>query len=164
MSTTILCQGCRLQKPTNPCLKGQQQYCGERQCQRARKNAWQRAKLAAVPDYRKRQRAALAQWRRERPLHRYQKEYRQNHPEYVRKNREQQRLRNRQHQLRNAPGAGKEKIVKMDAFSQHLVPSGLYLLAPCSLEAPARIVKMDAFLIALQVFQSDNALAGTAPA
>jgi hypothetical protein len=52
----------------------------------------------------------------------------------------------------------------MDAFPQHPVSSGLYLLAPCSLEGPAKIVKMDAFLIALQVFQSDNALAGTAPA
>jgi cobalamin-dependent methionine synthase I len=158
MPTTILCLGCQLHKPANPRLKGPQHYCGERECQRARKNAWQKAQLAANLKYREQQCAALAKWQRKRPWHRYQKEYREAHPEYVEKNRVQQRERNRKHRQHDAS----TKIVKMDAFPQAPVASGFYLLTPCSLEAAAKIVKMDAFVVALQVFHGDNVSAGAA--
>lgn len=152
MPTTFRCQGCGLDKPGNPRLKGRQQYCGERECQRARKRVWQSVKRAD-PNYRHKQNASLAKWRRERPLHRYQKEYRETHPDYVQHNREQQRLRNRTRRERDAS----RKIVKMDAFSQAAVAPGLYLLTPCSLEVSTKIVKRDAFVVALQVFHGANA-------
>ncbi len=163
MLLTIRCQNCRLEKPANPRLKGEQKFCSDEACQRERKRLWQRENLSAHPCYRAHQRTALKLWRRKRPLHRYQKEYRDHHPEYVQKNREQQRLRNYQRRLQNTSVAG-EKIVKMDAFSYHPVKSGTYLLTPCSLEASAKIVKMDALLVALQVFQGDNAFPGAAAA
>lgn len=159
MPTTIFCLGCRQHKPANPCLKEPQQYCGERECQRARKNAWQKAKRAASSEYRVRQNAGLARWREERPLHRYQKEYRAAHPQYVEKNREQQRTRNRKRRARDASS----RIVKMDAFSQATVAPGLYLLTPCSLDASTKIVKMDTFVVALQVFHGDNVCVNASP-
>jgi hypothetical protein len=40
----------------------EQRYCGEAVCQRARKQAWRRAKYASDPDYRLNQKQSTAAW------------------------------------------------------------------------------------------------------
>lgn len=159
MPTTFRCLGCQRDKDVNPCLKDPQLYCGEAECQRKRKRAWQQEKRQSDVEYRRRQHACLVKWRSaDRRLSRYQQQYRETHPDYVKKNREQQRLRKR---ARDAARAS-TPIVKMDASPQASVTSGLYLLTPCSLDASTKIVKMDALVVALQVFHGDNASARVA--
>ena len=41
---------------------GDQQHCGETECQKARKNAWRREKYAQDPDYRANQRDSTNAW------------------------------------------------------------------------------------------------------
>ncbi|MCP4895676.1 MAG: hypothetical protein GY906_01775 [bacterium] len=41
---------------------GSQRYCGECECQKARKNAWRREKYAQDPDYRANQRDSTNAW------------------------------------------------------------------------------------------------------
>lgn len=53
------CKHCR---KTQRRRRRDQQYCGHQACQRARNNAWRRAKNASDPDYRANQRASSAAW------------------------------------------------------------------------------------------------------
>jgi hypothetical protein len=94
MQIKLLCKNGGHEVDANPRLKGNQLYCGDPECQRARKRAWQKNKMATDRKYRRKQIAGLVRWRKEHALHRYQKQYRLDHPEYVEKNREKQRLRN----------------------------------------------------------------------
>lgn len=47
---TFRCVCCRRIRPVNPRVKDQE-YCGIKSCQQARKNKWQREKLQTDPDY-----------------------------------------------------------------------------------------------------------------
>ena len=51
----IRCAHCRCLFVPNHRIKNQR-YCNKKECQRARKNAWQRQKLANDPDYKANQR------------------------------------------------------------------------------------------------------------
>ena len=146
MATEFICQHCGEQKPANIRLKGSQQYCDSRECQRARKAAWQKSKMATDPEYRDHQTKALSDWQKERPLHQYQKEYRDCHPEYVQRNRELQKNRNHKRSSRLAC----QKIVKMDSF-QNPQPekSTSYIMCPYKLDASGKIVKMDSLVVQL---------------
>jgi hypothetical protein len=155
MQTTIKCKNGGHEVPANFRLKGNQQYCGDPECQRARKRAWQKAKMTTDMKYRAKQIVCLKRWRKEHLLHRYQKQYRANHPEYVEKNREKQRLRNdkRRQRVQLTPV---EKIVKMDAFQNQPIKSGFYWLAPYAMDTSQKIVKMDALLVELKKFHDDS--------
>jgi hypothetical protein len=155
MQTTIKCKNGGHEVPANFRLKGNQQYCGDPECQRARERAWQKAKMITDMNYRAKQIACLVRWRKEHLLHRYQKQYRDEHPEYVEKNREKQRLRNdkRRQRVQLTP---LEKIVKMDAFQNQSIKSGVYWLAPYAMDTSQKIVKMDALLVELKKFQDDS--------
>ena len=158
MPTTFICDSCHLEKPANPCLKEGQIYCSAPECQRERKRIWQKAAMAADDAiYRTKQIAFLKHWRKEHPLHRYQKQYRDNHPDYVQSNREKQRARNRR-RCQKAESTNVKKIVKMDALPNCLIKSGIYLMQPCEMDASKVIVKMDAFVVELKPFQGDNLL------
>ena len=87
------CKHCHLCLPTNPHVKNQQ-YCGRTECQRARKNAWQRNKMATDPDYVDNQRRARQSWQK-------------NNPDYWRTY--------RQKRQKPPPAASAPKPVKMDA-------------------------------------------------
>lgn len=139
MPKTFICTHCKIAKPANPKLKGNQQYCGAAKCQRARKTAWQREKMNNDREYRESQQQSKQNWRVLKPADRYQAEYRKTHPGYVKRNRQQQRLRN---QLRR-----NRVIVKMDALT-NLKPA-IYLLTPYKKPAPEKIVKMDTLLVKL---------------
>ncbi|MDZ7300695.1 MAG: hypothetical protein ONB44_00990, partial [candidate division KSB1 bacterium] len=116
MHIKFTCKNCGLEKDANIRLKGTQQYCSDKKCQRVRKAAWQKQKMATDTQYRAKEIALLVSWRKQRPLDQYQKAYRQAHSEYVEKNRKRQKIRNakRRKQAESAPN---EKIVKMDAFA-----------------------------------------------
>jgi hypothetical protein len=148
MQKTFICQGCGKQKPTNPRLKGNQRFCGELRCQRIRKARWQKTKMQTDPVYRSQQHDCLQKWRKERPLHRYQHEYRAAHPGYVAENRRKQKIRNRKRLGGQTEAEMMEMIVKMDALSQ--IKSATYVMTPLATE---KIVKMDALVVELTVLK-----------
>lgn len=155
MQTTITCKNCKLEKPANLCLKGNQEYCGDKECQRVRKRLWQKKKMAEDAEYRKEQLILQKDWRQNRPQAEYQRRYREKHPEYVEKSRQQQRIRNQKRRKQSKSGPV-EKIVKMDTFRNQPIKSGTYLITPCEMDASGMIVKMDAFLAQINVFYQDN--------
>jgi len=53
---------CRCCRKMRPVRVGNQKYCGDPKCQRARKNAWNREKYASDPDYRENQKASTQTW------------------------------------------------------------------------------------------------------
>ena len=110
MAQTFICKNCHNMKTMNPRLKGNQNYCGDKQCQQARKSSWQKNKMKTNSAYRNKQYQSMERWRKRKPLHRYQKNYRTTHPQYVDENRTKQTIRN---QKRSSVA----KIVKMDALS-----------------------------------------------
>jgi hypothetical protein len=152
MQKTIKCKNCGQEKPANIRLKGTQKYCGAVECQRARKAAWQKEKMAKDADYRASQHECVKQWREKRPPHQYQKQYRQDHPEYVSDNRNKQRIRNQKRRAQTTH----EKIVKMDALQKQLEKSEIYIMTPYKMDTSKKIVKMDTLLVQLQAFQGDR--------
>lgn len=103
-----------------------QRYCGEKDCQRARKRKWQKEKLTTDPDYKANQRDCQNEWQQRHPG--YYKKYRQDHPAYCERNTLLQRYRNTKARM----------IAKMDAFKPTALkdPMAFYLLP--------MIAKMDA--------------------
>jgi len=155
MQSTFICKSCQREKDANVRLKGEQEYCDDPECQRARKAAWQNEKKAKDPEYRARQIECLKRWRVNRPLHQYQREYRESHPKYVTRNRKQQKIRNRKRRTQSDSCEDK-KIVKMDALPGRPILSGTYALTPWEVDASRKIVKMDALIVELAVLQGDT--------
>jgi hypothetical protein len=132
MSLKIQCAHCRRFFDPNPRVKNQC-YCSRKDCQRARKNRWQKHKLATDPDYRDNQRECQKAWQDRNPD--YWRNYRRRHPQYVKHNRIRQRLRNR---------GRRRRIAKMDAYASFSnITSGTYYLVP-SCDPDGVIAKMDA--------------------
>ena len=148
MSTeTFTCHYCHRLFKKNPRLKGEQHYCGSRDCQQARKNKWEREKLKADVNYKARRLAYRGQWYSRYPGDKYQSAYRQCHPEYMVGNREKQRKRGKT-LTGNASGS---KIVKPDTLpSGSLAVCGLYVLSPYKNTDAEKIVKPDAFIVELR--------------
>jgi len=88
------------------------------------------------------QQARNKRWRVTCPAHAYQKEYRDAHPEYVKRNRELQRERNKKRQ--NAPVP---MIVKTDALSLQPRYDGSYMAFKIK---NGKIVKTDTLLLQMQ--------------
>ncbi|MBS4067319.1 MAG: hypothetical protein KGZ62_01815 [Sulfurimonas sp.] len=106
-----------------------QSYCGNKECQRARKRLWQKQKRATDPDYKANQKECQKAWVEKNPD--YWRNYRKEHPEYVERNRLLQKVR------RSKQSAG---VAKMDASaSDSSVGSGSYWLIP-----ERGVAKMDA--------------------
>ena len=152
MPKTIICKNCGKEKPANIRLKGTQEYCGEPDCQRARKAEWQREKLTKDADYSARQKQCVEKWRKNKPAHKYQNQYRQDHPDYVSVNREKQRIRNQKRRDQTS----QEKIVKMDALQNQLEKTMDYIMTPYKMDASKKIVKMDTLFVQLQTFHGDK--------
>ena len=126
MNSRIRCAHCRRLFEPNPRVKNQR-YCGDKPCQQARKNFWQKEKLASDSDYRANQRECDRQWRARHPG--YWRTYRTAHPRSTERNRLFQTNRNAKR---------RSLIAKMDA-SKPIFPvlAGTYHLVP-------EIAKMDA--------------------
>lgn len=148
MSTqTFTCRHCHRRFKKNPRLKGEQHYCGSRDCQQARKNKWEREKLKSDAHYKARRLANRKQWYSRYPGDKYQSVYRQCHPEYLVGNREKQRNRGKI-LTGNASGS---KIVNPDTLpSESLVSCGLYVLYPYKNADAEKIVNPDAFIVELR--------------
>jgi hypothetical protein len=145
MAPTFVCKNCHQEKVKNIRLKTGQEYCSAIACQRARKKAWQQHKMADDALYRQQQQDCIRQWRKAKPLHGYQKQYRLTHPAYVQKNRQQQFYRNRKRAVINSIF----RIVKMDASNQGRTIN--YLINPRMGSGTKKIVKMDALLLHVTV-------------
>ena len=147
MQNTFICKGCNTKKPINPKLKGNQEYCGERKCQRKRKAAWQKNKMATDANYKQSQQKLVQNWRDKKPAHQSQSQYRKDHPSYVADNRVKQRNRNQKRRVKPF----EEVIVKMDAltFKEPIICA----MTPLEKDASEKIVKMDTLLVQLQLYQ-----------
>ena len=102
--------------------------------------------------YRQRQRKALQDWRKNKPQYLYQRKYRENNPEYVRKNRAQQSERNRRKRCRSTAWEGWQASTEnaadkatVEAIALQLILIGFSLLSVATGEPVEKIVKMDAF-------------------
>jgi len=133
------CECCKRRFIPRPAVR-HQEYCTNPECQKARKRAWQKEKLASDSDYRANQAEAQRQWRsRNRD---YWRRYRKRNPVYTETNRMGQKGRNR----RRRSGAG---IAKMDEVKgKSFIRSGRYRLVPfCN----SGVAKMDELIVEIGV-------------
>lgn len=136
---TKRCLACGTPLPLSSRVRDQS-YCSRAQCQRERRRLWQREKKLLDPAYREAQACAQQSWA-ERNVD-YWHRYREQHPDYVERNRTQQRVRNASQRL-DSP------IAKMDASPPPLpLPSGTYRL---ELKGAEGVAKMDAFTVEITV-------------
>jgi hypothetical protein len=121
---------------------GDQRYCGERACQKARKNTWRREKYAQDSDYRANQRDSTNAWLGERGgSAAYHRAYRTR-----RKNPSPSRTVPEP----SPPSAAPPLRAKRDAESaESALASGVYTLVPLQPDGNA---KRDAFLVEIAVF------------
>jgi hypothetical protein len=150
---TITCCCCNQEVNANPRLKGNQQYCGKSECQRARKKLWQHEKIKSDEDYKEKQTGYIKRWRREKPFYQYMSQYRNNHADYVESNRKGQQQRNENRRQREKILKG-EKIVKMDALSPDSIKTNTYEMTSFHKDSTGKIVKMDTLMVQLRQIQS----------
>ena len=115
--------------------RNRKQYCCSRpECQRARKNNWQRIKMKTNPDYRTSQKLSQQKWADKNPG--YWKTYRDQNPEKAVRNRLLQTIRNRRRAA--AKTFDDVPIAKKDVrININFQPVGQFWLVPL-------IAKMDA--------------------
>lgn len=125
---TFRCACCKRIRPRNPRVKSQR-YCGERSCQQARKNKWQRDKEEADPLYRANKRECQRAWRNRNKD--YWTRYRGQHPEYCERNRKLQHQRDCHKARSNASST--VHLAKPDTLIDHLADTTtIYHLLPAS--------------------------------
>jgi len=145
------CRHCGKRTRKNPRIKNNNQNCcGSRHCQQSRKNLWEKKKLKNDVNYCVKRKSQKANWRKKRPVHNYQKEYRGSHPFYAESNRKQQRLRNKK-ASKIALENKNRKIVKTDALtSESSIRQGLYEILPFTMGQGKKIVKTDALIVEIR--------------
>ena len=72
----IRCRHCRRLVRENPRIKNQD-YCGEKACQQARKNAWRRKQRAEDPEYRRGEEESREKWLANQPGYGKKKHHKQ---------------------------------------------------------------------------------------
>lgn len=154
MARMFRCKHCGRLFKANPRIRSFQRYCRQQECQQARKNAWRRAKNSRDEGYRKKRHVSNKRWRKHHPAHRYQRKYRETHPEYVASNREKQQKRNKKRKIVDPI----TQIVKSDALSlERLIKPGVYALLQWNKNNDGKIVKSDSLMVQLTVLQSYTA-------
>ena len=138
----ITCLHCGKPVPCNARIK-KQKYCSSRLCQNARRRSSSKKGSFRPTERRFLRKARNKRWRNTRPGHEYQKQYRANHPEYVKRNREQQKERNKKRL--NDPSS---MIVKTYALLTHPAHDGMY---PAFDVKNGKIVKTYTLLSQMQV-------------
>lgn len=128
---TLVCRHCGREVLRNKRLKHlEQQYCGEKACQAARKLSFDRKKYITNSLYRSDKLQGARDRRRRladpQASSRYQRAYRATHPDYVHANRQKQRVRN----ARGAANSRHEtKIVNPDTLMlQHTDNDTVYAM------------------------------------
>ena len=102
MISTFVCRHCGKNLPRNPRIK-KQKYCSAKDCQQSRRQSRKKDRYQKDPLYRKKHLDIQKAWREQLPSHEYQRDYRESHPEYVKRNRELQRERNKKRQKSLGP-------------------------------------------------------------
>jgi len=129
------CAGCKKHfhpRPQSP----KQRFCSETICQKERRRRWQAAKRQNDPDYQENQVRAQAKWAGANPS--YWSDYRQRHPDYVKRNRERQRERDARRRVTSV-------LAKSDAWAPESgVPSGIYRISPVTGDD---LAKSDAWMV-----------------
>jgi hypothetical protein len=129
MNRQLHCAHCRCQFVPNPRVKTQR-FCAATSCQKARKNQWQKHKMATDPDYQANQQDCQRAWHQRHPN--YWRQYRQHRPNYGERNRLLQRHRDRKRRPK--------MLAKMDAStSLSFVKPGVYHLIPAVGETLAKM-------------------------
>lgn len=140
---TLSCVACGRKfqpRPQTP----RQRYCSDSDCQRERKRRWQSSKLSNDPDYRDNQARAQKAWTQRNPG--YWREYREQHPTYVERNRAGQRKRNGRRQ--------RSSIAKMDMLiAPPLPPTGIYRLIRIENN---EIAKMDVWTVEITLLSTHS--------
>ena len=114
------CASCGRRFRPNSRVK-EQRYCGDPACQRERRRRWKWDKRRADGDYRLNQAVAQRAWAEANAD--YWRHWRQQHPDYVERNRLQQRERDRRRRV--------DDLAKRNASAPvSSVPSGTYRLEP----------------------------------
>ena len=154
MSIIFKCLHCQQWFTKNPRVKGKQKYCGSKECQQVRKNAWEQRKLKTDPAYKSKRQADKKRWYSKYSGDKYQSEYRKNNPEYCKKNREKQILRNQKRQILSIAA----KIVKTDTLPlERAVAQDLYVLVPYKKATEKtdtkKIVKTDTLIVQMVAAQ-----------
>lgn len=149
-----LCKHCG--EPFLPCrsVPGQE-YCSKPSCQKARKRAWQKQKLAKDPDYSDNQKSSQKSWRARNPS--YMREYRARSQKYVKRNRLQQQNRNMRRKKicvtgSVLPALSSSLIVNMDELKACL--AGLFMPSRLLRFDPCFIVNMDELIAHQQAFST----------
>jgi hypothetical protein len=116
-----------------------QNYCRRSECQRERRKLWQKEKRKADSDYRENQLQCQRRWREAHSD--YWRHYRDDHPDYVERNRTLQRGRHAAERT--------SQVAKMDAILPvRALPSGTYALREIG---PGGVAKMDAWVVKIVV-------------
>lgn len=118
-----------------------QAVCSGAECQRRRRTDYHREKIAADPEYREVCRDSRRKWRTSHPG--YWKQYRENHPAAVERNRQQQRFRDHKRRLRNLANNTSALDLKHSAAQVWLVGPGAAHLANNN-SAPGQIWVIEA--------------------
>ena len=125
------------------------EYCRKAKCQRARKAAAQKRRMAEDPQYRQDQYAAQKDWRANHPD--YWKQYRAKNQDYTKINREMQRERNRCRRVPQPVAAQNDEIAKMNTLSvKNHILSGRYKMLPLF---PANIATMTPIIVEIDVIK-----------
>ena len=124
-----------------------QQYCSERKCQNKRRQKWRKQKIASDKDYKANQCDAQKRWCRKNQD--YWQRYRDEHPDYVKRNRQLQRVRNAR---RSTDTRCRDPIAKRYALTEKKVNiSGFYKLIPANEQL---IAKSDGLLVKLDLISN----------
>jgi hypothetical protein len=129
-----------------------QNYCYNKECQKARKALWQKDKIQKDPSYKANQKDATRCWLDKNPS--YYLEYRKKHENYTAKNRKKSRERYQYMRYSGKISSASEEnkdFAKMDVASSQLpVKSGRYKLMPLGI---TDFAKMDAAIVQLIVIE-----------
>ena len=113
-----------------------QSVCGDTACQRRRRADYHRQKIAADPEYRQVCLDSPQKWRSRNPE--YWRQYREQHPQAVERNRQQQHVRDQKQRLRDLANNNSAFDLKHSAAEIWLLGPGLRNLANNN-SAPAQV-------------------------
>ena len=120
-----------------------QNYCNNKECQKARKALWQKDKIQKDPSYRANQKDATHCWLDKNSS--YYREYRKKHQNYAAENRKKSRERYQslRYLCKISPASEvKHDFAKMDVASSQLpVKSGTYKLLPLGITDYAMFIR-----------------------
>lgn len=150
MPGTFTCRHCGKISPRNPRLKKSQQYCSAVSCQQARMRNWKKKQYRTNKTYREKNLESQRVWRKQRPAHEYQKQYRESHPEYEDRNRELQSKRNYSRKKASVP-----MIVNGNTLSLQASDDGIYTLTQVT--KGGKIVNGNTLLVQLRAMTGSQA-------